>query len=245
MQSPVNLSHAFVRNVTDKRFLYRYNLVLRFKFRETHSQTMSDQKTITTMRLVGGSPALDFVNTVEMRSDRWGPDLLRTYEDLIEWAVRIELITGEIGANLAKAAVSKQSAAENALVAAQDPREAIYSVFQAEARGRSAPMAQGRVLSDAVSGALTNRRLSQAGEHFVWMWKEDGFSTIADRVALEAAELLVTRAQRRPVRECLGPYCGWLFIDTSRGGHRRWCADATCGTQMRVKRFRSTQAKSA
>ena len=205
---------------------------------------MSDQKTITTMRLVGGSPPLDFVNTVDMRRGRWGPDLLRTYDDLIEWAVRAELITGEVGVTLAKSATSKRSAAEDALVKARDLREAIYDVFQAEARGRPAPVTQGKALSRAVSGALANRRLSLAGGQFIWTWENDGFNTICDRVALEAAELLVGRAQRRVVRECLGPYCGWLFIDTSRGGHRRWCADATCGTRMRVKRFRSTQVKS-
>jgi predicted RNA-binding Zn ribbon-like protein len=43
------------------------------------------------------------------------------------------------------------------------------------------------------------------------------------------------------VRECLGPNCGWLFIDTSRGGQRRWCSDRSCGTHARVRRFRAKE----
>jgi predicted RNA-binding Zn ribbon-like protein len=206
---------------------------------------MSEEKSVTAMRLVGGSPVLDFVNTVDARRDRWGPDLLRTYEDLIEWAIRAGLITSEVGAGLAKAA-SKPSDADMALAQAKALREAIYAVFQAEAAGKPAPSTQGVNLSQAVSRALSKRCLCQTGSQFSWGWKDDGdLNTIADRVALEAAELLVTSLQRRPVRECLGPNCGWLFIDSSRGGHRRWCADATCGTQTRVKRFRASQAQGA
>lgn len=204
---------------------------------------MSDEKSVSTMRLVGGSPVLDFVNTVDSRRDRWGPDLLRTYEDLIEWAIRVGLITSEVGAGLAKAA-SELSDAERALAQAKELREAIHAVFQAEAAGKPVPNTQGRDLSQAVSKGLSKRCLRQTGAQFFWEWKDDGdLNTIADRVALEAAELLVTSPLRRPVRECLGPYCGWLFIDSSRGGHRRWCADATCGTQTRVKRFRASQAR--
>ncbi|MBZ9678537.1 CGNR zinc finger domain-containing protein [Mesorhizobium sp. ES1-1] len=202
---------------------------------------MSDEKTVTTMRLVGGSPVLDFVNTVDARRDRWGPDLLRTYDDLIEWAIRVGLITSEVGAGLAKASAAAELDA--ALAEAKALRESIYAVFQAEAAGEPAPAPQGADLTRAASRALSNRRLCHAGAQFFWGWKDDGdLNTIADRVALEAAELLVTSKLRRPVRECLGPYCGWLFLDSSRGGHRRWCSDASCGTHMRVRRFRASRA---
>ncbi|MGH2486180.1 MAG: CGNR zinc finger domain-containing protein [Ktedonobacterales bacterium] len=26
------------------------------------------------------------------------------------------------------------------------------------------------------------------------------------------------------MRECPGPRCGWLFLDTSKNGARRWCS---------------------
>ncbi|MBZ9993133.1 CGNR zinc finger domain-containing protein [Mesorhizobium sp. BH1-1-4] len=50
---------------------------------------------------------------------------------------------------------------------------------------------------------------------------------------------MVETNDRRRVRECKGRQCGWLFLDTSRGGRRRWCSDETCGTRSRVTRFRA------
>lgn len=76
---------------------------------------------------------------------------------------------------------------------------------------------------------------------FAWRWSGDSLDAVAHRVALAAAELLVQRADRRRVRECPGPNCGWLFIDTSRGGQRRWCSDESCGTPARVRRFRAKE----
>ncbi|MGO4135948.1 CGNR zinc finger domain-containing protein [Rhizobium brockwellii] len=44
------------------------------------------------------------------------------------------------------------------------------------------------------------------------------------------------------MRACQGPNCGWLFLDQSRGGHRRLCSDKTCGSHARVRKFRAVQA---
>ncbi|WP_246713898.1 CGNR zinc finger domain-containing protein [Rhizobium leguminosarum] len=35
---------------------------------------------------------------------------------------------------------------------------------------------------------------------------------------------------------------GWLILDESRGGHRRWWSDNTCGSHARVRKFRALQA---
>ncbi|WP_420820664.1 CGNR zinc finger domain-containing protein [Rhizobium tubonense] len=32
------------------------------------------------------------------------------------------------------------------------------------------------------------------------------------------------------MRACQGRNCGWLFLDQSCGGPRRWCSDKTCGS---------------
>ncbi|MCV4932572.1 CGNR zinc finger domain-containing protein, partial [Escherichia coli] len=43
------------------------------------------------------------------------------------------------------------------------------------------------------------------------------------------------------IRECPGRNCGWLFLDTSRNGQRRWCSEAECGTPARVARHRAAR----
>jgi predicted RNA-binding Zn ribbon-like protein len=41
---------------------------------------------------------------------------------------------------------------------------------------------------------------------------------------------------RDRLRSC--PRCDWLFLDTSRGGKRRWCSMRTCGNREKVSRHR-------
>ena len=31
--------------------------------------------------------------------------------------------------------------------------------------------------------------------------------------------------------------CGWLFLDTSRSGRRRWCSMQSCGNRAKARRF--------
>ncbi|MER8944136.1 CGNR zinc finger domain-containing protein [Mesorhizobium sp. M0915] len=36
--------------------------------------------------------------------------------------------------------------------------------------------------------------------------------------------------------------CGWLFVDISRGGKRRWCNMRVCGNREKVARHRGQVA---
>jgi predicted RNA-binding Zn ribbon-like protein len=31
--------------------------------------------------------------------------------------------------------------------------------------------------------------------------------------------------------------CGWLFVDRSRNGNRRWCDMRTCGSRDKMRRY--------
>jgi predicted RNA-binding Zn ribbon-like protein len=55
------------------------------------------------------------------------------------------------------------------------------------------------------------------------------------RVALSARELLLTLPCRR-LRICAGNECGWLFLDSSKAGRRRWCSMADCGNRAKARR---------
>lgn len=56
-------------------------------------------------------------------------------------------------------------------------------------------------------------------------------------VALAAAELL-TAADPRRVRRCAASDCGAWFLDTSKGGRRKWCSMATCGNRAKAAKHR-------
>lgn len=51
-------------------------------------------------------------------------------------------------------------------------------------------------------------------------------------LALSAETLLLSDRLSR-VKAC--DNCGWLFLDTSKNGARRWCNMLTCGSQTKAK----------
>ena len=205
---------------------------------------MDHAKTTRDMRMVGGHACLDFVNTVDARRDVWGPDLLQTYADLVVWAGRASVVNADEGRELLAQAGARPMFASAALKNAKTLREALYAALHTEATGGHVPDDALQIICDAVNQAMPKRSLFQSGDGLAWQWTDKGnLNTIGRRVAFEAAQFMMAKNDRRGVRECIGPNCGWLFIDTSRGGRRRWCSEESCGTHSRVRRFRAKAAR--
>lgn len=196
-------------------------------------------KSVETIRLLGGHPALDFVNTVDSRRDRWGPDSLVTYGDALRWAVRTGVIEPVLERQLSRLAADDGAGAREALGRLKEAREAFYEVFLATAEARSPATRAVAVLVHFASTAAGERRLLFLAEKFVWTWRDEGLDAILHRLSLAAADLLVEAPERRRIGACPGRHCGWLFLDTSPTARRRWCSAQGCGTSERVRRFRA------
>lgn len=190
------------------------------------------------MRIVGGHPGLDLANTVDCRHGRFGPDLLAAYDDLLEWAERVGLLGAEAAARLRGRADESPEEAEAALARTKALRETIYRVFSAVAAGGEPSAPDLGAIEGEARRASASRRLTRTDAGYAWVWPDEGFDAVARRLAHEAAELLTDPRLGR-VKECSGRNCGWLFLDTSRNGLRRWCSEESCGTPARVARHRS------
>jgi len=199
---------------------------------------MEKNRSVATLRIVGGHPGLDLANTVDSRRNQGGPDVLATYGDLLEWAERVGLLGAEAAAKLRRCADAAPGAAGAALARTKRLREAIYRVFSALAAGGESPVPDLGLIEDEARRALAGRRLARTEAGYAWVWPEENLDTLACRLAHEAAELLTVPRLGR-VKECSGRGCGWLFLDTSRNGLRRWCSEEDCGTPARVARHRS------
>jgi predicted RNA-binding Zn ribbon-like protein len=57
-------------------------------------------------------------------------------------------------------------------------------------------------------------------------------------IADAAARLVCTFAPDR-IRACASDGCGAWFVDTSKGGRRRWCSMAACGNRTKASAHRS------
>jgi predicted RNA-binding Zn ribbon-like protein len=189
--------------------------------------------------LVGGDPALDFVNTRGGIRTGVSDETLTCYADLLDWSVRAGLLEELPRVRLLVLARKEERAAKRMLVRAKTVREAIHGVFHAVAHGRPAPKADLECLNEELADAWQNARIVQHEAQFAWGWTQ---TCHLDRplwpITCAAGDLLA-RGPLERVRECASDTCGWLFLDASKNGSRRWCDMRDCGNRAKVRRYRT------
>lgn len=192
-----------------------------------------------TFELSGGALCLDFANTWGDR-ERPEEDRLRSYPDLLAFALQAGTLTAAEAARLAGRAGREPGEAAAALARALELREALYRIFSAGAAGMAGggpEAADLERLNAALPEALSHLRLEPRGRELVWTWAaaDDPLEAPLWPVVRSAAELLTSEEWRR-VRECGGGACTWLFLDHSRNRSRRWCSMETCGNRAKARR---------
>ena len=199
---------------------------------------MSEAQAALPPRL-GGSLCLDFVNTIRPRAGEERREYLPGYLSLVRWAASVGILDQAQQQRLRKDAARRRADAGATLAAAVDLREAVYRVFAAVAQGSAPAAADLAALQRAYADALRHARIVAAGGELRWAWDEEGLDL--DRmlwpVARSAAEL-ATSGQLGRVRQCpvAEGGCGWLFLDTTRNGTRRWCSMQDCGGRAKARR---------
>ena len=192
------------------------------------------------LRIVGGHPALDLVNTVAPRVPGGTADeldYLRAPAALLAWSRRIGLIDDAEATAVAAAWGSAAGMAEQALHATVEIREAVYTVLAR--RDESAEMAAAlELLTLRWSAAAARSVLVPGGAVAELQVGTSPALMIPDRLVAAAVELLRT-VELRQLRACPVEEggCGWLFLDRSRNGSRRWCAMEDCGTRAKIRKL--------
>ena len=193
------------------------------------------------LELAGNALCLDFANTVNARPTAQR-DYLAGYAGLLAWSV----YAGALPASAVEPLEPQSSgpAAQAVLRDAHRLRNSVYSVFSAIADGRRPERGEVGRLGAAYAGALANVRIASgaglspgdgaSAYELTWPVRADQLAAPLWPVARSAGELLVSGPLER-VGEC--PSCGWLFLDTSRNGTRRWCSMATCGSRDKMARY--------
>ena len=179
---------------------------------------------------IGGHLVLDLVNTVYNRAYPVADnELLGSPGDVLSWCE---------SAGLFERAPRLTGAAAGTLVAeVHEVRQHAWAVFDAVARGEPAsPEHLGRLLERAGDGTRAGhiRHIDPTLDELTAKWTVPG--AIPAALALMAVHAYFTLPTDR-IRAC--DRCGWLFLDSSRGGRRRWCSMSTCGNREKASRHRS------
>lgn len=184
--------------------------------------------------LIAGALGLDFVNTLDWRGDPTAPgERLLSYAELALWAMHAGALGRGEGRRLQADARRRPAEAEAVRREAIALREALAQLFGAPRAHHAAPLAR-------VNGLLARApaRTALAGSRDGYIWSTATATPLEQPlwpVLWSAAELLTSSRLGR-VRRCGDPRCGWMFLDTSRNGSRRWCAMEDCGNRAKARR---------
>jgi len=199
------------------------------------------------MRLVGGDPCLDFVNTVGGRSTRVAgstsgvvADKLAGYLDLLAWGRHTGQLSEAGARGLAMQAERRPREAAALVVRARALREAVYRLLLgALTDDRRPDPADLEILNAELAVARGQQRLAPGAGRLRWEWVQAGerLDSVLWPVSRAAAALLTSDDLSR-LRQCAGDGCGWLFLDRSRNRSRQWCTMQDCGNVSKARRFR-------
>jgi len=190
-----------------------------------------------------GALCLDFANTAEWHASDQPLERLNDSADLVAWAVAAGILDeAQARATLDWAERSPDAAAE-AFELAIWLRETVYRIFAAIALDITPDAEDLTGLNHVLSLAMARTRIEPVEGGFTWGWAGDlpGMVLISGSVARSAAELLTSDRLDR-LRQCADDRgCGYLFVDTSRNGSRRWCSMKSCGNRAKAKRHYDRQ----
>lgn len=201
-------------------------------------------RTLESLQMVGGSLAFDFVNTVNTRKPAPEFDYLETFEGLLAWSAKAGSLDDARIQAVREYAAQQPEVASAELRDAIEAREMLYELFSAIAVGQS----PGAAVTDAFNRRLSNAfqgiqvKFGLAGTEIHFGSEEISLNEPLLPVVKSAFDILTYEDFRR-IKEC--PRCGWLFLDTSKSGKRKWCDMNVCGSREKSLEYyyRKTQTR--
>jgi predicted RNA-binding Zn ribbon-like protein len=194
------------------------------------------------LKYIGGDPALDLVNTADWTADGPRAERLPDYARLLEWAQGAGIVAGPAVVKLRREARRRPAAARDALAAAHDARAILQRTLSRRARGAPFYLRELAAFNALLGDVVARLELTPSASSTVL-----GFRELGERlesplwpVVWSAARLLTSDEADR-IRVCGGPDCGWMYVDRSRNGLRRWCEMETCGTRAKNRRRASAR----
>lgn len=186
----------------------------------------------------GGTPCLEFADTVDNRTSENPRELLTDYGRLLQWGEEAGVITAKIAEHLRHLAADEPGSAQATLRTSIRLRDAIYDIFSAVAQRKVIPGSALAILNQAIRHANQHTQLVRTNRRVVWEWMdpESNLDSMLWPVCRSAAELL-SGEEIAFVRQCASETCAGLFLDKTKNHRRRWCDMKVCGNRDKARRY--------
>jgi predicted RNA-binding Zn ribbon-like protein len=183
---------------------------------------------------------LSLANTRNWRRATTPLEHLHEYADVLRWGEKRGLLDAGELSRLTAVAGARVRVARAEFAATLALREAIYRVFSARAHFREADAADAALIGASFNDAVAQLDLVVVDGKLTARARRAEAELEAMRLhaALSAVSLLTSEFASK-VKECADDRgCGWLFLDRTRNGSRRFCFSSECGNRARQVAFR-------
>lgn len=182
-------------------------------------------------KYVGGDPSLDLVNTVDWTRNGPIQERLTDYARLTRWAEGAGLVSKTEAERLRRASAARPKEARAAHEAALRLRSVLQRLYGKRSDWSEFNELLGKALRQL---GISPPRKGQASAEWEWHGVES-LESLLWPVTWSAAILLTSEEAAR-IRVCASLDCGWMYVDRSRNGLRRWCQMETCGNLEKSRR---------
>ena len=191
---------------------------------------------------IGGELCLDFANTADWHRHEEPRRMLVMYSDLVEWGRQLQILTRAEAERLLGDGEKRNKESAAVLKAAWELQDTIYHLFAARVAGKTPQEKDLNALNNIMTLTLTPQRIGYSSKKFQWEWDiaDDALDQMLWHVVRSAMDLLTSEHVSR-VKMC--GECGWLFLDTSKNGSRRWCIMEVCGNRAKARRHYARSRK--
>jgi predicted RNA-binding Zn ribbon-like protein len=201
---------------------------------------------IVCLPLLGDRPCLDFINTIDWRlMPSKYRDTLTSYSDLLAFCLRIDLIASERYTELNNLAAGQPNAAQKSFIEARAFRDALTRIVD-DIAGTPSQTALEQPDSRALELFDAARRRAHAFESLLWHSGKMVLDHHPEKESLDLPWLMIVRDAEElfcsifanKIKVCAADGCGWVFLDTSKNGTRRWCSMKLCGNREKARRYK-------
>ncbi len=197
---------------------------------------------IDNITICGGSLCIDFINTVKDRMSRPVDDYFSGFDDFLYWAERLKIINNKQYKSIERNAKRQKEEAGLYFEDAIAYRETLFELFLAISKGKKVAPHILESSNQMFAAYLPYLKLIQHQNKFIenWSFDEGSFKNLLAPVVNDCYELLLSGKTDR-IKDC--PKCGWIFLDTTKNGRRRWCTMKTCGSSVKALEWYHRQKK--
>ena len=202
------------------------------------------ERTLKNLQRDGGCLVFDFTNTVNSRKPAPEFEYLKTFEDFLAWSAKVGSLSKRRFQSLQEHASIKPKLAFAAFRVVIDVRENLYQLFSAIASGKSPEVTVVNAFNEKLSLAFQkiNMRFRAAAAETYFNNDETSLDEPLNAIIKSAFDIL-THEDFHRIKEC--PRCGWLFLDTSKNGKRRWCDMNVCGSREKALEYYYRKTKNS